>query len=318
MLNKPASVSDDMRLIGTTATLSSYIDHKRRIAYVDTVGYGDVRFRQNQEAFALYFRELVCYTSIRYNWTFLVLRYQQLTEDVLIYIETLENLLGKNVLTRCTLVFTHCTVKNMTLERCLEANKEHEPTINVIKKIKNVIFGNMINDAKSDTDDDEEYTKQSSKKTQKLRNAFMEQMLHLIDNTNNELLKLDKNWFEYYWTKFSLFMAHCHKKISGKKSKLSELYQLSADLKSGANILIYYDECPICLELITEIDGHEPTACKTKCEHIFHHACLRTWLERQDCCPNCNTILRGLPEKKNGRKIWLTEIKEEQSACTAN
>lgn len=67
MLNKPAAVSADAQLYGTTASLSSYIDHQRGTVYVDTIGYGDARFRENQEAFALYFRELVCYTSIGYN-----------------------------------------------------------------------------------------------------------------------------------------------------------------------------------------------------------------------------------------------------------
>ncbi len=318
MLNTPAAVSEDARLIGTTATLSSYIDHKRRVAYVDTIGYGDVRFRQNHEAFALYFRELVCYASIGYNWVFLVLRYQQLTEDVLIYIETLEKLLGCNIFARCTLVFTHCKLKNMTREKCLEANKEHKRIANVIQQVNSIIFGNMNTDADSDADEDEEEKERYRKKKQKQRIVFMEQMLHMIDHTDNQLLSLDQFWFEYYWTKFSLFMAHCYEKISGKQNKLSKLYQLSADLKNGASVLIYYDECPICLELITEIDGHQPTACKTKCNHIFHYACLQKWIERQDYCPNCSTNLRVLPERNAGRKIGLRAIKDESRPCSAD
>ncbi|CAF4173606.1 unnamed protein product, partial [Rotaria sordida] len=188
----------------------------------------------------------------------------------------------------------------MTREKCLEANKEHEQIVNMIQKVNSVIFGNMTTDADSDTDDDEEEKERSRKKKQKQRNVFMEQMLHMVDHTDNQLLTLDRHWFEYYWTKFSLFMAYCYEKISGKQNQLSKLYQLSADLKLGASVVIYYDECPICLELITEINGHEPTACKTKCDHIFHYACLQKWIERQGYCPNCNTNLHVLPERKDG------------------
>lgn len=208
----------------------------------------------------------------------------------------------------------------MTREKCIEANKEHEQIANIIQKVNSVIFGNMITDTGSDTDDDDEGKERSRMKKQKKRAAFMENMLHVIDHTDNQLLKLEIYWFEYYWTKFSLLMAYCYEKISGKENRLSKLYQISADLKSGASILIYYDECSICLVLITEIDGHEPTACKTKCNHIFHYTCLKKWLERQDSCPSCNTNLRILPERKDGRKIGLREIREEQTtaACSAD
>lgn len=317
-LTKPAAVSADDRLIGTTKALSNYIDHKNQIAYVDTLGYGDVRFKEHQELFALYFRELICYSSIGYNWVFLVLRYQQLTEDILIYVETIEKLLGKDGYNRCTLVLTHCSIKHMTREQCIAANKDQESIVHILQKVHNVIFGDMITIDDTDTDDDEKEREHTNKKQYKKRNRLMEQMLSTIDSRDNQLLTLDRSWLDYYSTKFALFMAHCYRKLTGIESKMSILYQLSADLKKGPNLLIYYDDCAICMELITEIEGHIPKACQTKCNHIFHYECLQKWFEKQNFCPNCNERFMSLPKRENGRSIGLREINEERSnACCA-
>ena len=49
-------------------------------------------------------------------------------------------------------------------------------------------------------------------------------------------------------------------------------------------------ECPICMERfqLHDIVSWSPTS---ECEHVFHHACIKTWLLHHDCCPYCRVIV---------------------------
>jgi len=42
-------------------------------------------------------------------------------------------------------------------------------------------------------------------------------------------------------------------------------------------------ECPICFS------GYEKTACRLKCGHMFHEACLNSWMEKSATCPLCRS-----------------------------
>lgn len=134
-LEKPATVAKVDSCIGTTSSLSNYVCQQNRIVFVDTIGYGDVRFHQDCSSFVVFFHELISYSSIGFNWVFLCLRYQQITEEILIYFQTVQQLLGEKSLARCTIIFTHCQIEDMTLERFLEANKEHPEFMNIIRKV---------------------------------------------------------------------------------------------------------------------------------------------------------------------------------------
>ncbi|MEI8300328.1 MAG: RING finger domain-containing protein [Chlamydiota bacterium] len=69
------------------------------------------------------------------------------------------------------------------------------------------------------------------------------------------------------------------------------------------------EECSICLETYGE--NIEPGCCSwmgriclqisgikkeslavTKCEHVFHKACLKTWLQESTTCPLCREVLK--------------------------
>lgn len=77
-------------------------------------------------------------------------------------------------------------------------------------------------------------------------------------------------------------------------------------------------ECSICLESYGEakktnwffwvtrsclqVCGLTPkTLAVTKCEHVFHKACLKTWLKGSTTCPNCREALKESPSKSLNR-----------------
>ncbi len=314
MLETPAGVSAQDSIIGTTSSISNYVDQRNKIVYVDTVGYGDVRFHQNTESFLLFFRELICYSSIGYNWIFLFIRFSQMTQDTLVYIQSLEALLGEKAFSRCTIVFTNCKVSNMNRQRCIEANKQHGEIVTILNKVYNVIFGDMDTEdvpTDSDSDSDGEKTDENIRKRQvKKRTKFMKKMLLEIDQIDEKTLTLERDWYPYYKTKFTTFMGYLWEKIAGKPNELSKLYKLAVGLKKDIPVTIYYEECSICLELIIEIVDHTPKACITKCGHIFHYDCLKRSFDEQKKCPNCRKDLRSLPEKMTGLVIGMKEVQD--------
>lgn len=305
-LSSPAEVGAPERLIGQTSSISNYVDQHEKKVYVDTVGYGDARFQMNKDSFILFFRELICYASMGYNWLFLVLRYERLTLDVLDYVEMLEELLGERALTRCTIVFTHCKIKNMNREACIAANKESEKIVRLLEQVQSIIFGDM------DTYEDSELTRQEravlSRVQANRRQRFMEQLLRQIDSTDEDVLRLNESWFHSQWGRFSQFVGYCVEKVFGKSSELSKRYRLATTLKKEIPVTIYYESCPICRDLIYEIWNTEPTTSITRCGHIFHYACLKKYFDQRKTCPICRSDLRSFPERILSSRIGLHPI----------
>ena len=52
-------------------------------------------------------------------------------------------------------------------------------------------------------------------------------------------------------------------------------------------------ECPICL---SEINPDTEVAVTTPCNHSFHEACLRRWMQEQSICPMCRRSLPPISE----------------------
>lgn len=63
-------------------------------------------------------------------------------------------------------------------------------------------------------------------------------------------------------------------------------------------------KCAICLEKF-RIGEAVSWSCDIKCQHVFHHACLRNWLLRRIRCPCCRTIV--LPVDKPKQKLKSTK-----------
>ncbi len=299
-------MSEVDRLIGRTSSISNYVDQSERKVFVDTVGYGDARFTTDMESFLLFFRELICYASIGYNWLFLVLRFERLTLDILTYVEMLEQLLGENALTRCTIVFTHCKTKDIDRAKCIAANQDSERIVHMLEKAHSIIFGDM--DTFEDADSDVETRGIINQNLAKRRQRFMEQLLKQVDSTDDNILKLNESWFRSYWTSFTQYIGYCAETICGKSNELSKRYRLTAALKKEIPVTIYYESCSICLELIIEIWDTEPKSCVTKCGHIFHYDCFKEWFAQKKQCPNCRVDLRSLPARVLGQRIGLHPI----------
>ncbi|CAF3542759.1 unnamed protein product [Rotaria socialis] len=136
----------------------------------------------------------------------------------------------------------------------------------------------------------------------------MDSILKCIDDVDDNVLVLEQIWYETYWTRFTQFLGYCVEKVVGKGNPLSELYRLTTKLKGEIPITIHYDECSICLELIVEVSNEPGTVCITKCNHIFHHACLARWFKILKECPNCQANLQSIPERMLARGIELQQI----------
>ena len=284
------------------------MDQHERKVFIDTVGYGDARFQTDRESFLLFFRELICYASVGYNWLFLVLRFERLTLDILIYVEMLEELLGKHALARCTIVFTHCKLKDMDRPKCITANQDSQRIVDMFKNAHSVIFGDM--DTFEDSDFDDETLVLVNQNLAKRRQHLMEQLLEQIDSTDDNVMTLNESWFHSYWVSFTQYLGYWAEKIFGKTSELSKRYRLAAALKKEIPVTIYYESCTICLELIIEIWDTEPTVCITKCGHIFHHKCLEKWFAEKKQCPVCRADLRSLPERIVGQRVGLHPVND--------
>ena len=71
-------------------------------------------------------------------------------------------------------------------------------------------------------------------------------------------------------------------------------------------------ECPICYEGI-EAAG----ASTTSCGHVFHAACLTSWLERANTCPSCRTVVAPAPTDPHAEPVWMAWFDERQRALAA-
>lgn len=57
--------------------------------------------------------------------------------------------------------------------------------------------------------------------------------------------------------------------------------ELLYDLDEIIKILLCKDECPICLEFLTESD------IVLRCNHCFHKTCIKDWMKKNPTCPTC-------------------------------
>ncbi|CAF5032680.1 unnamed protein product [Rotaria sp. Silwood1] len=220
----------------------------------------------------------------------------------------LEQLLGENSLARCTIVFTHCKIKDINRTKCIEANRDSQRVVSMLEKAHSIIFGDM--DTFENDDSDAETRNRINQSQAKRRQHFMEQLLQQIDSTDDNVLTLEESWLRSYWTRFTQYVGYCTEKILGKSNEWSKRYRLTAALKKEIPVTIYYENCSICLDLILEIWNTEPKACVTKCGHIFHYDCLKEWFTKKKECPYCRADLRSLPEHVLGQRIGLHPIND--------
>lgn len=64
-------------------------------------------------------------------------------------------------------------------------------------------------------------------------------------------------------------------------------------------------ECPICYDVITEGAAH-----RTPCGHVFHRACMTSWLERATTCPSCRTTIAESPANPEAGPVWMGWFEE--------
>ena len=72
--------------------------------------------------------------------------------------------------------------------------------------------------------------------------------------------------------------------------------------------------CPICMEPFQhkELVSFSPMA---ECDHVFHHACIKTWLLHHACCPYCRGCMLSPDHRgQQNRRRWksLPKTKHER------
>ena len=57
------------------------------------------------------------------------------------------------------------------------------------------------------------------------------------------------------------------------------------EIENIGDIIIYNNECPICLD-----DIHYEDGCMLKCNHAYHQDCINQWVifSKNNICPLCN------------------------------
>jgi autocrine motility factor receptor len=72
--------------------------------------------------------------------------------------------------------------------------------------------------------------------------------------------------------------------------------------------LVYSDKCAVCWEKLDE-------ARRLPCSHIFHHNCLRSWLEQDTSCPTCRKSLQD--DKEVQQQSAATFLNTDPQQATA-
>ena len=59
-----------------------------------------------------------------------------------------------------------------------------------------------------------------------------------------------------------------------------------------------YHQCSICMESFEHNDlvSWSPSS---ECDHVFHHACIKTWLLHHECCPYCRVCFLSVDNRSN-------------------
>ena len=82
-------------------------------------------------------------------------------------------------------------------------------------------------------------------------------------------------------------------------SKSIAAIKLMTSLDTAETILLDEPEpyqCSICMESFAHNDlvSWSPS---TECNHVFHHACIKTWLLHHECCPYCRVCLLSVDQR---------------------
>ena len=87
------------------------------------------------------------------------------------------------------------------------------------------------------------------------------------------------------------------RRIQTDDALITQTYQDHASIDIHSHIADNNDHsCPICLTDFKPDDSVSSSAKHTSCRHLFHHKCLKEWLQRDGTCPCCRSdILPAAP-----------------------
>ncbi|CAF1480359.1 unnamed protein product [Rotaria magnacalcarata] len=270
-LLKPAATSEGSS--GSTAYFTTYYNFPDS-AFTDSIGFGDNRF-EKEHIFSL-LKAIVKNSMVGYNKIYLCMNYGRVSSEVRYYMELLSVIFGDKIFKWCSIVFTHCNDQKMAKASYITLNQNDKYIIDSINRVQNVIFGDNM------TDDDEEMERILIKRRQYLLDNLQEDM----KNSNADYyIPQPENWIE--WVK-SIFFMITMRFVNPMKTCFQEIEKVSGavvDMMSQKNFANYYGKCTICLNDMWNTDS-----AYTKCNHVFHEACINQWVANNShTCPNCRS-----------------------------
>lgn len=250
---------------GVTKEFTTYYNNK--CAYTDSIGFGDDRFTADEIVTLL--KQLIENALIGYNRIYLCIQYGRISKDIRLYLDLIISVFGDGCFNWCSIIFTHCTEENMNKEIFSAKNQNDTEIIQLIKKVENVIFGDL-----------QLYEGQS------IDSWFKDRRKCFLDS-----IKLDTNnssaypYFSQPNDPSSWLSSICNviELFAPIKVPTEEIwaYIKSVRIVKVQNIH-FYGECTICRDAM-----YHTNSVYTTCRHCFHRRCIATWSYESPTCPVC-------------------------------
>jgi len=258
---------------GVTAAFTTYFNHEKEEAYIDSIGFGDQRF--SREKISQIVRQVTRTAQVGFNCVIVVIRYGRLSSDARKDIEFITLLFGKSWQKDSILVNTFAD-DGVSRAEWEEQNKK-DPYSHVLFGFKHVIFL----DNKTSRNADKEKILYAERKVsfKQLRNAMVTCNGDIVSRPT-EL----RDWINRILKFFLIPVVDSANMAKNIYLALNEAVDLQPEFW-----LTCYGKCSICTDNVTAMTFENVHV--TKCSHTFHGTCLSKWIERKQDCPLCRSSL---------------------------
>lgn len=267
---------------GQTAFFTTYYNFPD-YAYTDSIGLGDNRFDTTDVMKSL--KSVLKNASIGYNKIYICLQYGRVSIDTRRYMELITTMFGDKVLQWSSVIFTRCNDDEMTKEKYLDENHNDRDMVELISRVKSVIFGDNMTDTKA---------KMEEMLRERRQDFLLRIKQDINDTSNSQYFQLPKKNLLTRTTKLVKLLFGSTPKVTAIVNEIKSFAQAVARAMQSSKYRYNFGECSICSENIT--DENKPIM--THCSHVYHEACLLDWFRRKPDkdCPICRTKFDQKPD----------------------